>query len=370
MGYNDQFIPLEEKVFPIPEEAFADANMPTDSEAMAWVNINVPMDNRNGSLAVYNRPGDEVSTTTFAFIWMVVENPILNIVRIKDINTSGTKWFFGSGAPNPVLGVPNDFYYRTSNCDILNKHITLGWQIVGNAKGIQGDVGPSPQMQVADGKIQWKRDNIITWYDLISLAELIGPQGPAGPPMQVSGVLEDEGDLPVSGSDGDAYVIDGELWVWTGSEWVNIGAFVGPQGVQGVQGESGENGKEVELQNNGTNIQWRYIGDVGWTNLVTLASITGQKGDKGDKGDKGANGDKGDKGDKGNTGSRGFIVYPAGEWSSTTTYTNDGDNAPMVLYSGVSVVMPSAESRSVVTLLNTTSSGKVPSIPTCCVPSQ
>ena len=45
------------------------------------------------------------------------------------------------------------------------------------------------------------------------------------------------------------------------------------------------------------------------------------------------------KGDKGDTGSRGFMVYPAGEWSSTTTYTNDGDNAPRVLYSGVYYIL-------------------------------
>ena len=269
MGYNDQFIPLEEKVFPIPEEAFADANMPTDPEAMAWVNINVPMDNRNGSLAVYNRPGDEVSTTTFAFIWMVVENPTLNIIRIKDINTSGTKWFFGSGAPNPVLGVPNDFYYRTSNCDILNKHITLGWQIVGNAKGIQGDVGPSPQMQVADGKIQWKRDNIITWYDLISLAELIGPPGPTGS----------------AGADGKEVELNNDgtyiRWRYVGNpSWVNLvplSSLIGPQGV------SGTSGKEIELGNDGTYIRWRYVGE-SWSNLVALSSLKGQQGDPGPAG--------------------------------------------------------------------------------------
>ena len=43
----------------------------------------------------------------------------------------------------------------------------------------------------------------------------------------------------------------------------------------------GKDGREIELQNSGTAIQWRYVGDESWTDLVQLSEITGEKGDPG-----------------------------------------------------------------------------------------
>lgn len=37
----------------------------------------------------------------------------------------------------------------------------------------------------------------------------------------------------------------------------------------------GKDGREIQIQNNGTAIQWRYVGDVSWTDLVQLSDITG-----------------------------------------------------------------------------------------------
>jgi hypothetical protein len=45
----------------------------------------------------------------------------------------------------------------------------------------------------------------------------------------------------------------------------------------------GDDGKQVELRANGTAIQWRYVGDPTWIDLVLLASLKGDKGDKGAK---------------------------------------------------------------------------------------
>ena len=44
--------------------------------------------------------------------------------------------------------------------------------------------------------------------------------------------------------------------------------------------QDGEDGREVELQNNGTSIQWRYVGedDSAWRDLVALSAITGGDG--------------------------------------------------------------------------------------------
>jgi hypothetical protein len=43
----------------------------------------------------------------------------------------------------------------------------------------------------------------------------------------------------------------------------------------------GEPGKEIELQSTETYIQWRYVGDETWNNLVELSILKGDKGDPG-----------------------------------------------------------------------------------------
>lgn len=83
----------------------------------------------------------------------------------------------------------------------------------------------------------------------------------------------------------------------------------------GGGGGTGTNGREVELQKTATHIQWRYVGDLTWTNLVLLSelkgadsTVAGPKGDTGAKGDTGLTGLTGDtglKGDKGEPGIKG-----------------------------------------------------------------
>ena len=41
---------------------------------------------------------------------------------------------------------------------------------------------------------------------------------------------------------------------------------------------TGTDGREIELQNNGTYIQWRYVGDEEWINLVSLSDLKGENG--------------------------------------------------------------------------------------------
>ena len=56
----------------------------------------------------------------------------------------------------------------------------------------------------------------------------------------------------------------------------------GAPGATGPKGDTGNDGREVEMQKGSTHIQWRYVGEPSWTNLVALADIKGPKGDKGD----------------------------------------------------------------------------------------
>ena len=87
-------------------------------------------------------------------------------------------------------------------------------------------------------------------------------------------------------------------------------------------GTAGKDGREIELQNSGTAIQWRYKGDDVWIDLVQLSSLKGEKGDKGDKGDKGETGATGPQGPQGETGAQG----PAGPQGETGPQGPAGDS--------------------------------------------
>jgi hypothetical protein len=58
----------------------------------------------------------------------------------------------------------------------------------------------------------------------------------------------------------------------------------------GTPGADGEDGREVELQAGVTHIQWRYVGDASWIDLVSLASLKGEQGIQGEQGEQGESG--------------------------------------------------------------------------------
>jgi hypothetical protein len=66
----------------------------------------------------------------------------------------------------------------------------------------------------------------------------------------------------------------------------NLNGTVGEQGEAGEQGEPGEDGREIELQVSEETdfLQWRYVGEPTWTNLVSLASLQGPEGPEGPQG--------------------------------------------------------------------------------------
>jgi hypothetical protein len=80
-----------------------------------------------------------------------------------------------------------------------------------------------------------------------------GPQGAQGPKgdrgedgssVVILGSLASMGDLPSDAEIGDGYLIDGDLHVWDGASWVNVGQVRGPQGPQGPQGPTGPQGAQ------------------------------------------------------------------------------------------------------------------------------
>lgn len=85
-----------------------------------------------------------------------------------------------------------------------------------------------------------------------------GPQGPAGP----QGPQGIQGDPGIQGPQGP-----------TGPAGIQ-----GPAGPAGADGARGYDGREVQVQNNGSYIQWRYANDAAWTNLAALSSLKGVDG--------------------------------------------------------------------------------------------
>ena len=70
-------------------------------------------------------------------------------------------------------------------------------------------------------------------------------------------------------------------------------------------GTPGKDGREIELQKSSTAIQWRYVGDESWTDLVQLSEITGPAGPQGEQGPKGETGSQGQTGPQGPKGDAG-----------------------------------------------------------------
>ena len=125
------------------------------------------------------------------------------------------------------------------------------------AEGPKGDPGENIELQLTETHIQWRAGEAGTWQNLVALADIEGPQGPQGEQgepgqgLVILGSLPSSGDLPATGELGDAYIISGDLWVWTGTEWKNVGVIQGPAGSDGrtilsgsgaptTQGEDGD----------------------------------------------------------------------------------------------------------------------------------
>ena len=76
----------------------------------------------------------------------------------------------------------------------------------------------------------------------------IGPRGPQGYGLGVHGVAPSTDELPITGFPGDGWIVlpegaeQGNLHIWSGSSWADVGPITGPQGEQGLPGLQGPQG--------------------------------------------------------------------------------------------------------------------------------
>ena len=197
---------------------------------------------------------------------------------------------YATASALPVTGVAGKLYITKDNNKIYTWNGTFYSEFVG-AKGEKGDQGiqgfkGDTGLTGADGAMGVQGlqgiQGIQGETGLRGIQGETGPQGPIGftgekgadgTGVSIKGSFDNTSQLPASGADGDAYLISGNLHVWNGTAWVNVGNIQGPQGLIGLTGATGSQG------------------------------IQGAKGEKGDQGIQGIQGLKGDTGAKGDTGS-------------------------------------------------------------------
>jgi hypothetical protein len=199
-----------------------------------------------------------------------------------------------------------------------------------------------------------------------------GPQGPQGSSVNITGSLNDPSELPATGNTGDSYLINNELYVWDGTQYVNVGNIqgiqgpTGPQGPVGPQGAQGPQGTAVNITGSLSNpAQLPASGNSGdsylineelyvwdgtqWVNVGNIQGPQGIAGATGPQGPTGAAGAQGIQGLTGPTGPTG-ATGPAGEGGELGSYGTFYSTATQSLAGG---------SRKLVNLNNTLISNNI-----------
>lgn len=96
-----------------------------------------------------------------------------------------------------------------------------------------------------------------------------GSKGADGTSITIKGTLSDTSKLPATGTEGDAYLINGDLYVWNGSKWENVGQIKGEKGDKGDDGSAG-NYTELRFAKNGSttsppSLSKSSLNPSGWT---------------------------------------------------------------------------------------------------------
>jgi len=123
--------------------------------------------------------------------------------------------------------------------------------------GPKGDIGPPPTMDVgqvftlAPGSNAEVSISPVSGQDGKYAITFKIPRGDKGEPgedgvdgvsVTIKGTLQNTSSLPSKGTPGDGYLIGGDLYVWQGSKWENVG------NIQGPIGDKGDTGPPPELE--------------------------------------------------------------------------------------------------------------------------
>ena len=156
----------------------------------------------------------------------------VNYVNNDAVFHNGASWF-ASGDPD-VGDEPSEvssFWYPLALQGATGSQGVQGVQGATGSQGIQGDQGIQGEQGVqgiqGDQGIQGVQGD----QGIQGEQGIQGDTGATGAGLNILGTLNDETELPSTGSSGDAYIIADDLYIWDGSpNWKNVGQIVGPAG--------------------------------------------------------------------------------------------------------------------------------------------
>lgn len=152
---------------------------------------------------------------------------------------------------------------------------------------VEGDTG---LMKVGDGKHLYMELPYFNRGEKGDTGEK-GEKGETGAALAIKGTKNSTSDLPKTGKAGDAYMIGGDLYVWSDTTWTNVGRVkgeigkTGPQGPIGPRGPQGPTGAKGEKGDQGEQGPRGFTGEQGANGIQGPQGETGPRGEKGDKGD-------------------------------------------------------------------------------------
>lgn len=170
-------------------------------------------------------------------------------------------------------------------------------------QGIQGEQGPvgNDGIGIQAAVVDDEGYLVITYTD--GDIDKLGPvKGADGTSISIKDSLTSTSELPSSGQNkGDGYLIDGNLWIYTGTS--EEGSVNGFKNVGAIKGPAGRGIMSVTISEEGImtiNYSDSTSEEVG--NVKGPKGDTGEQGPKGDTGEQGIQGEQGLKGDTGETG--------------------------------------------------------------------
>lgn len=202
---------------------------------------------------------------------------------------------------------------------------------------VEGDTG---LMKVGDGRRLYAE---LPYFNRGEKGEkgVRGEKGETGAALNVKGTKNAVSDLTATGTAGDAYMVGGDLYVWSETTWTNVGRIKGEKGERGEPGEKGDPPK-LTISDAGN---WIIDG------VDTGKQAMGPKGEHGDIGEPGPRGLQGIQGEDGIQGPPG-PPGPTGPQGEPLKYTDLTQDQKQEMASMVSVdLSPYAKTEDIKTRL-------------------
>jgi hypothetical protein len=182
--------------------------------------------------------------------WISLEGPEGSPGRkaTVDVGTT-TTGAAGSDAAVVNVGTDSDAVFNfTIPTGAVGPDGEAGTQQVGNVDTVQLTPGSNNSVVINNSGTATSA----VWDYTFSLAP--GEKGEPGTGVNILGEKENEGELPSDGTQkpGDAWLINGDLWVWDAENdtWVDVGSIQGPPGPDGNAATVSATAKATQVECN------------------------------------------------------------------------------------------------------------------------